>query len=211
MAAAAVLGRSEAGRANRARWGPRNPLGPEGGKPESRGKPAGETRRFGWKGAHPWIAFSAPWGPGNPNPTRAGVPAAGDGDSKEMVPWLLFPGYHPPHPQWLSPESYLGVRRSPPLSIHSLEGWSLERVPAQLWASPVTMATRQLAHDWVGSPCLSPPPNQYTKDSGEPPSASGEMGMRSSGHSGGRVVAHPGFPSPAPPRSPAPASSGGVS
>lgn len=115
MAAAAVLGRSEAGRANRARWGSRNPLGPEGGKPESRGTPAGETRWFGWKGAHPWIAFSAPWGPGNPNPTRAGVPAAGDGDSKEMVPWLLFPGYHPPHPQWLSPESHLGVRRSPPL------------------------------------------------------------------------------------------------
>lgn len=56
MAAAAVPGRSEAGRANRARWGSGNPLGPQGGKPESRGsrleKPGGLAARERTPGRH---------------------------------------------------------------------------------------------------------------------------------------------------------------
>lgn len=92
-----------------------------------------------------------------------------DGDSKATVPWLLFPGYHNPHPPLASARNLPGTCLGPRCPSPG-EGGEEERT----WCSyssghpPVTMATLQLAHDW-------PTPTAFslnTKDPGDPPSAS---------------------------------------
>lgn len=79
-----------------------------------------------------------------------------DGDSKATVPWLLFPGYHNPHPPLASTRNLPGACLGTHCPSPSREGGGGEKTQClhSTGHPPVTMATQQLAVEPAHQSCI---------------------------------------------------------